>query len=61
MSNIGLAGALMFLVYGLLPHSEGMLILSPLISLVLYIVTLILSDEITPQDFAVFLSWQKAK
>ena len=60
-SNIGLAGTLMFLVYALLPRSEGMLILSPLISLVMYLVTLILSDEITPQDFAAFLSWQKAK
>jgi O-antigen/teichoic acid export membrane protein len=61
MANIGLAGLLMFLVYGLFPRAEEMPLLAYLMSLVVYIVTLILSDEITSQDFAAFLSWQKAK
>jgi O-antigen/teichoic acid export membrane protein len=59
MGNIGLAGTLMFLVHALLSPSEDMLILSPLVSLVVYIATLILAGEITQQDFAVFLAWKK--
>ena len=59
MSNIGLAGVLMFLTYALFPQAEGMFIPSLVMGVVVYVVTLVLSDEITPQDFAAFLFWQK--
>ena len=61
MANIGLAGALMFLTHALFPQAEGEFILPLVSGVVVYVATLVLSEEITPQDFAAFLFWQKAE
>jgi O-antigen/teichoic acid export membrane protein len=61
MSNIGLAGMLMFLTAILLLREEVHLILLYIVSLGMYAVVLILSGEISQKDFAAFLFWQKGK
>ena len=59
LCNIGLAGSLMFLVDALFPEADGFFILLHTIGLVVYVASLVVLGEITRQDVASFLPWQR--
>jgi O-antigen/teichoic acid export membrane protein len=49
--NIGLAGSLMFLVDAMLPEAAGIFVLLPMVSLGVYVASLVILGEITRKDF----------
>ena len=59
--NIGVAGGLMFLVFALLSYLDGIFILPYAGGLAAYVTSLLVSQEITRQDFAAFVPWIKLK
>ena len=58
MFNIGLSGVLMFLVDALLPYGQGLFMLLHIVSLIIYMVSLIILGEIGAKDFAPFMPWK---
>jgi O-antigen/teichoic acid export membrane protein len=59
--NIGVAGGLMFLIFALLSGLDGLFILPYAGGLAAYVTSLLVSQEITRQDFAAFVPWIKLK
>jgi stage V sporulation protein B len=59
--NIGVAGGLMFLIFALLSGLDGIFILPYLGGLAAYVTSLLVSQEITRQDFAAFVPWIRLK